>query len=544
MVTDQQVAELVMEEAKKDLAVFAYKPSKTQKRFHDSTTLNRLVTAGGRGGKTTSCLIEVSQLLLGVHPTKPWYGPITVVCLCLSRQQASMTVQKKLFEASEIPGPCRDKPMLPVSEIAEYGSVKHGFRFYYDATLRNGSKIHFAWADDEATWKRIQGMQADIVYIDENAGSERLIIELRKRLMDAQSDPLRPGAGMLIWGATGTIVNPTFEKFREMCLAQFPDHESFVIPPGETGVISKQAIDRLSATLTKEQREIHIDGTKTSADLVRIYGKQWDDRRHVLATDYVPELMDNLILGYDPGVTHATGMVIFALRRQEPKRLYTVKCWQHELQPLAYDIECLASWLLGRKLRMVVYDPATAKRVKHAKSLLQTLMEDFAKVKLTPYDNNYQRGDNRHEPGIATVREYLDPDHYNKNLPARLVLNPSVDSGCPMLRQQFLMYRGKESTKFTGQGGVVKKDDDLLDPARYVCRQYPEWSERFPCGGATMKADAPLVMRPELLETNPIPQDDSPFARQCRMSKRRTPELRARELGRWGASPTNQRIFY
>jgi hypothetical protein len=458
-----------------------------------------------------------------------------------------MTVQKKLFDQSELKGPCRDMPMLPESEIKEYGAVKHGFRFYYDATLRNGSKIHFAWADDEATWKRIQGMQADVVYIDENAGSERLIIELRKRLLDSQSaaeeDPARFWSGMLIWGATGTIINPTFEKFRDMCLSEFPDHKAFVIKPGETKVITQKTMDRFSATLTAAQREVHIDGTKTSADLVRIYGKQWNDKRHVLPTDYIPDQNDNLVLGYDPGVTHGTGMVIFAIRRQEPRRLYAVKCWLHELESHTYDIECLTSWLLGRKLRAVVYDPATKKRLKHAKTLLMTLIQDFATAGISPYDNNWFAGNNLHEPGIATVREYLDPDHYDKTVPAKLVLNPSVDSGCPMLRQQFLMYRGKESTKFTGQGGVVKKDDDLVDPTRYVCRQYFEWTPRYTCGPITMKADSPLILRPDRLEMQEVPLDDSPFARQCRMSKRRTPEIRAKELGKWGMSPLAKRMF-
>jgi hypothetical protein len=540
---DQRVAEMTLAEVKKDMAIFAYKPSPTQQRFHDSNSLNRLVTAGGRGGKTTSCLVELSLLLLGLHPTKPWFGPITVVCLCLSRQQASMTVQKKLFQSSEILGDCRDKPMIPEAEIAEYGSVKHGFRFYYDATLKNGSKIHFAWADDEATWKRIQGMQADVVYIDENAGSERLIIELRKRLMDAQSDPSRPWAGMLIWGATGTIVNPTFEKFRDYCIAQYPDHVAFIIPPGETGVISKDAIARLSATLTKEQRAIHIDGTATSADLVRIYGKQWDDKRHVLSKDYEPEPTDNIIIGYDPGVEHPTGIMICAIRRDQPRRLIMVKYFDHARQTVDYDVECIRSFLLGRRMRAFVYDYKAKERQKHTKSLIMTIMEKFKEASIEPIDNQYIPADKRHYQGIQTVRDYLDPDHYDKNVPAKFVVNPSFDSGGTLVRQQLLAYRGKEGTKFTGPGGVIKKDDEACDTLRYLCRYYPEWSARYQCGHITLKTESPLLTRTEALEVQAVPQDDSIFARQCRMSKQRTPAMRAKELGKFGMSTVNRRIF-
>ncbi len=530
----RDAAKRAMAALRKQWAVFQYKPSKTQALFHASNAYFKLLTAGGRGGKTTAALVEIVKLALGVHETKKWYGPVNIIVCCLSRQQAAMTVQRKLFDQSELPGDAGMLPMIPDSEVREYGEVKHGFRFYYNVTLKNGSMIHFTWSDDPKTWKRIQGVKADLVYIDENAGNEELVIELWKRLLDVQSDPSRaPWGGSFIWGATGTIVNPTFETFREACLSDPPqkDHAGFIIPAGETGAISKEAHARLASVLTEDQRRIHIDGTATSSDLVRIYGKQWDDKRHMLAEDYVVQPEDNLILGYDPGVVHPTGMVMCAISPRWPKRYIVVKCWLHAGQAIEYDIDCLDAWLLGRRMRAVIYDYAANERHKHAEPLIVRIRQLLQQRDLIPHGNFIVEGDKRHYIGIQTVRSYLDPDPMNKGADALLVVNPSFESGGRMLRAQMMTYRGKESTKFTGPGGVVKKEDDIVDPLRYLCRKHFQHEAQYACGKQTKATERPMVVRPEsVVVVNDRPMTN--FERQMAMSKARTHKMVMESIAR------------
>lgn len=492
------MAKRLADEYKAGLAVMHYKPSPTQQRFHESMAHDRLLTAGGRGGKTTAALWDLATVALGCNPHKPWYGPVVIIVLCISRQNAHAVVQRKLLEACELPGPIGNQPFIPADEIDhdESASIKAPYRTFYHIKLRNGSMIHFGWSGDQNSWKKLQGIKADYVYIDENAGNDKLVIELMKRLLDVQSDPTKqPWGGCLVWGATGTIVNQTFELFRKRCLTGDNDSAAFVIPAGETGAISSAVHARFAKKLTKEERKIHIDGTETASSLIYIYGKQWDDRRHLLAQDAVPEDSDNVIIGYDPGVDHPTGILICLIKKNRPSQLVCAKFFNHRLMPVEYDIECIHSYLKGRKVGLFIYDYRAKERHKHAAPLIHAISSRMESRGYVPIQG-YAMSDKRHEVGIETVRSYLDPNHYDKAVEPLLVLSPSDESGGMLMRSQLMSYRGKEETNFTGAGGVVKKDDEFCDCVRYVCRMVPSWSAALQCGPATFEAPNPMEVPP------------------------------------------------
>ena len=67
-----EAAKRILAEYRAGMAVSHYKPSPTQLRFHQSMAHDRLLTAGGRGGKTTAALWDLSTCVLGVNPHKPW----------------------------------------------------------------------------------------------------------------------------------------------------------------------------------------------------------------------------------------------------------------------------------------------------------------------------------------------------------------------------------------------------------------------------------------------------------------------------------------
>lgn len=499
-------ARKILADYKAGLAVSHYKPSPTQLRFHQSLAHDRLLTAGGRGGKTTAALWDLATVALGMNPWKPWYGPVVIIVLCISRQNAAAVVQRKLLEACELPGKIGTEPFLPHGEIDwdESASAKVPYRTYYNVKLKNGSMIHFGWSGDTHSWEKLQGIKADYVYIDENAGSEKLVIELMKRLLDVQSDATKqPWGGCLVWGATGTIVNPTFERFRERCLKGEADSAAFVIPPGETGAVSKAVHERFAKKLSKEQRKIHIDGTETASSLTYIFGKQWDDRRHLLAQDAVIEDTDNIVIGYDPGMDHPTGILVCLIKKAKPGQLVCAKFFNHRLMPVEYDVECLHSYLKGRKIGLFVYDYRAKERHKHAPPLIHALTTRMEAKGYVPIQGYYM-SDKRHEVGIATVRAYLDPDVYNKSVEPMIVVSPSEESGGQLMRSQLVSYRGKEETNFTGPGGVVKKDDEFPDCLRYVCRLVPSWSAALMCGPATFSAPAPLEVPPVLVGAPPV----------------------------------------
>lgn len=522
-----EMAGKVLEEYKRGLAIYHYKPSATQRRFHESLAYDRLLTAGGRQGKTTAALWDLSTVALGVNPWKPWYGPVVIIVLCISRQNAAAVVQRKLIEACELPGAIGSKPLIPHDEIDwdESASAKVPYRTFYHIKLKNGSMIHFGWSGDTHSWEKLQGIKADYVYIDENAGSEKLVIELMKRLLDVQSDPSKqPWGGCLVWGATGTIVNPTFERFRERCIKGLDDSAAFVIPPGETGAVSKAVHERFAKKLTKDQRKIHIDGTETASSLTYIYGKQWDERRHLLAQDYVIQDDDNIFISYDPGVDHPTGILIGAIRKAAPHQLICAKFFNHRLMSHLYDVECIHSYLKGRKIGLFVYDYRAKERHKHAPPLIHEITRDMEAKGYVPVQGYYEC-DKRHEVGIATVRAYLDPNVFDKTVPPMIVLSPSEESGGQLMRSQLVSYRGKEETNFTGAGGVVKKDDEFPDCLRYLCRLVPSWSASLVCGPQTHISPNPMSEPTRHVGAPPIQMT----AEQLRAEKSRLVALRNRQ---------------
>lgn len=491
-------AKSVLEQYRQSLALTHYKPSATQQRFHESMAYDRLLTAGGRGGKTTAALVDLSWVALGIHPHRPWYGPVTIIVLCISRQNASMVVQRKLLEKCELPGKIGEQPLLPHDEVdwEESASAKVPYRTFYSIKLKNGSVIHFGWSGDTHSWEKLQGIKADYVYIDENAGSEKLVIELMKRLLDVQSDSSKaPWGGCLVWGATGTIVNPTFERFRERCLKGENDSAAFVIPPGETGAISAAAHARFAKKLTKEQRRIHIDGTETASSLVQIFGKQWDDKRHVLPEDYQLRDDDNIWIGYDPGLDHPTGILISVVSKDRPHQVKCAKFFNHRMESHLFDVECIHSFLCGRKITGFVYDYRAKEKHKHAPPLIHDISVAMEARGYVPM-YGYIPCDKRHEVGIATMRTYLDPNPFNRAAEPMVVISPSEESGGTLMRSQMLNYRGKEETNFTGAGGVVKKDDEFCDCLRYVLRMTPTWMLANACGGPTHVSRNPLVEAP------------------------------------------------
>ncbi len=456
-----------------------YAPSPTARLYHASNAYYRLVTGGGRAGKTSAVLADLALTLRGIHPFKPWQGPFTAIMFCVSRQQAAMVAQKKLFQQCELPGPMGQFPFIPQNEIAEIGSLKAGIRAVYHCLLTNGCQLYFSWSDTDDTWKRIQGPKIGRVVMDENAGNAKLLIESYKRLVDSQ----HPGSwhGLLDWSAHGTEDNEAFEKFKSRCLdPDNKDHELFTLKLEENPAIDMTAVERFRDTLTEDEQAIHIDATESAGGLVRIFRQQFRRDRHVLPTDYKIKPDDNLYVGYDPGVDHPMGMMVFAIAKAYPRTLIHCKLWMRRGGTIDDDVAALAQWLGGRAVAGFVYDTNLKNRDRGGgPSLLTQFKEKALQAGITVH--GYWQSKKNHAPGIAMMRHYFKPDQSETTLPL-IYISPSTQSGGDTFISEVIGYRGKEATKFTGPGGIVKKNDASLDCFRYVCMVRPTWAESLTCG--------------------------------------------------------------
>ena len=505
-------AALYHEAMQAEYAIFGYKPSPTQEAFHRSNARNRLLTTGGRQGKTTCAMAELAWLFMGCHPHKKNHSrPISILVLSLTRQNASQVVQRKLFECSELPGPIGGKPFLPENELepGEHTPLRVGFPTYYRVKARNGNIMEFAWSDDPKSWLKVQGSKRDFVYVDEARCDRRLFLELQKRLGDSRSEAQRGEGpewlGSFVWGATATEDSDSFDDFRERCESKdFPDHEIFLIKPGETGAIDAAVTDQLAAMMSEDERKVHITGEESAGAVQRVY-PEFDEARHLLKEDYEPRPCDNLWLCYDPGMAHPTGMFIGCLRPEKPFQKLIVHCWKHVNKSIDYDIACLTHYLRGRSLAGVIYDYNTGNLQKNAVPVIQDIREGFIKEKINVLGGWY-KSKKSNVTGIPRVKAHLNPDHYDKTKEPLLMLNPTPESGCRLMAIEFRKYKGRPETKFSGPNGVIKKWDDLCDPLKYWCAEMVanQWQPSFSCGPITL-TQVPMELRPSFPdETTPI----------------------------------------
>jgi hypothetical protein len=178
------------------------------------------------------------------------------------------------------------------------------------------------------------------------------------------------------------------------------------------------------------------------------------------------------------------GMMVCAINKEQPLRLNVVKCWMYRGETIEKDVDNLAEWLRGRRITGFVYDTNLKNRDRGGgPSVLQRFKELARSRGIEPMFGYFQSKKN-HAPGIALVRHYLAPGQDQTTEPL-LVMSPATpENGTGIFRQQMLKYRGKEATKFTGAGGVVKKEDELADAIRYICMQRPSYNKDWRCGTA------------------------------------------------------------
>ena len=461
--------------------------SPTQLAMLQSDAYYKLVLGGGRSGKTTVCLMDLAMAMRGIHPWKPWKGPYRTLAFAISRKQAAMVVGYKLLEQCEFPPHLATpeypdiglQPFIPKWEIADIGMTRVGFKCVTWIKLHNGCDLWMGWSDDEDSWKRAQGPKVGYVYIDENAGTKKLLIECRKRLQDSQH--VGDWRGCLVWGGHGTDDNDAFSEFHELCASGASDHALFHLKPGETGAVDQAAQDRFAKVLTPEERAIHITATGEALDLVRIFKNQWSAHRHMTQAPYDHDPTDNLYVGYDPGVDHPMGMIVVAVKKpktpDEKPRLEVVKCWNRRGGTIVDDALELKEWLRGRKLAGFVYDTNLKNHDRGGgPSVLDQLKANLREHGVEVIA--WWQSKKRHEPGINLLRQWLLMD--------RIFIRACFDDGGRMLIIQLVKYKGKESTKFTGAGGIVKKDDELVDCLRYVCMELQAiglaWREDWTAG--------------------------------------------------------------
>jgi hypothetical protein len=454
----------------------------TQKRCYDSKARYRWIGGGNRRGKSGELAFEAAAVARRMHATRSVNKATTGLILAPSREQLQDPWEKKLLQDCELPG-FAGRPLIPAWEIEKvWYTHGAGAPTLRQINLKNGNIIRFGVSKDPESWKRRAGQQLAWIILDESEGNVSLLNELYPRLLDANKDPdivAQAGGGWILWGATPTTANAALTKFIADCDdPKLEDWAGFRLSDDDGSEIDRVERERLRPAFSDDDYELRMRGTTSFVDRLLIYGKQWDEARIMLTQDYVPQRMDNIWVGYDPGgagkESHDTGIMFTAISQDEPR---TIKVWRYlrlNRTTLGFDVDLIAKVLRGRSVEGFVPDPSINKTEKGTgKSLRMQLKEELAKQKIVVH-RGLIHVLNRHDPGIKRVQTYMEQGLFR--------ISPSPQCGGQIVRGQFVGYRSYEPGVYQGAKGVVKIDDEAPDTARYIVMAAPRWVPRG-CGG-------------------------------------------------------------
>jgi hypothetical protein len=511
--TPAQKAQMILTQRERSDPLRWFVPSPTQEQFLRRDTKETpfcLVNSLSRGGKSAITMADLAMTLRGIHPYQPKRTKLVIAVFAPTREQACRVIGHKLFDDSELmlpadaPDEARGQPMIPSWEIEHLRRpMVAGMKVPKEVIMKNGNSAFFSWTGVEGQDKRIAGIKLDAAYIDEEAGNSRLFAEIATRLTDSLSQG--DGLGYYVWAYTNTNWNDAYEEFKQRQANGAPGHRTFLLMPGENPAISAAARRMVAGTMNADEAAIRMEGGTDAGSLVQIYGKQWQDERHVMKTAYEIQPEDNLWVSYDPGVEHPMGMLVAAVNKQEPMCLNFTQAWMYKGETIEKDVDNLVEYLRGRRLTGFVYDTNLKNKDRGGgPSVLTRMKELMASRGVVPLAGFFQSKKN-HAPGIALVRHYLDPSDRRDCPPLIRLSKPTDSNGLGIFRAQMIAYRGKESTKFTGPGGVVKKSDETPDCCRYLCMQRPSWNPDWACGRA-LNIPTQRVAFLDATGTIPVPQ--------------------------------------
>lgn len=474
---------LTADQAKRILAyrrsidpIASYQPGPTQARCRLSRKLIRLLSGGNRSGKTAHSAVELAEASLRRHPHRTTSVKGVYIVFAISREQITDVWHSKLRKECRLKGENFTRPLIPDWEVdKEFFTYGAGAPTIKDIHLKNGNRIVFAVSGDNNVWKRIQGKDYVLgVCIDEQAGSRQLIDECVARMLDANSDETvrrEAGGAWMLWSTSETMVNDVWDDLKGKALDGHDDIDYFFIEPNENLAISLDERTRMKSIMSDDAYEIRMVGHGSQAGTMLVY-QQFNDVRHMVTPDYVPQDTDTLWIGYDPG-TNYTGIVFAACSKDKPHTLRVFKALQPRRQTLEADVQDICNVLRGRFIEALVYDQAARKVEKVGESvyfkLRRLLMQAGVKC-----HRDFLMGESQYERGVPRVRYFLEP----KPGADPLLLINSGDPGCQRLRQQFKAYRFTKNAHELKGDNILRGDDHLIDALRYLITRQPCWVDR------------------------------------------------------------------
>lgn len=262
-------------------------------------------------------------------------------------------------------------------------------------------------------------------------------------------------------------------------------------PDGPAHWFKKQVVDRAAELGYKVFRFTLVDNIHLAAEYVAQISREyvglwyrrfilgewvqaagavyesWDEKRHVIKADTIPEMHRVLTLGADYGTVHATRGYLLGIGPDTRQghdgehRLYVLDEWAPGSMTIGEHSADLQRWLAARPAwtpEWIAYDHASA---------------TFGLQLFHDGHSNVMKAHKQVLPGIRTVAALLAVD--------KLV----VSDRCRYLIEKLPGYVWDEKATKRGETAPVKADDDECDALRYATyssRQY--WRDLIPLAPA------------------------------------------------------------
>jgi len=261
-----------------------------QAAFHKSSATGRLLAGDNRSGKTVAGIVESIWWATGRHPYQktpepPVFGRIITVDFEYGADQIIVPKLRQWIPPSELIDGSWDK---------SYNSHKHLL------TFANGSKIEIKAHGQKLD--SFAGTPRHFLHVDEEC-PKAIFIESKARLLDYNGR----------YWITMTPVEGITWVYRDLVEEKSENVEVFEIDIRDNKSISEEAIEKLAADLSEEERKIRLGGGKVNwTPRGGLVFKHFDRERHVIPAGLPPKYC-TFYISIDHGLNNPTAVLWHAL---------------------------------------------------------------------------------------------------------------------------------------------------------------------------------------------------------------------------------------
>jgi phage terminase large subunit-like protein len=435
-----------LEHARRVCPPLFYQPHPKQELFHSFRTKNKVFLGGNQSGKTTAGIMDdiiqaVDEDVLPGHlrPYKKFRPPFACWIAAGSREVVETVIFQKIEE------------WIPKEQL-----LGEEWRSAYDRQLhilhfKNGSKIYFRTYEQELD--KWGGASIDRIHFDEEPPQGHLG-EGRIRTMAKHGD--------LLFTMTPTEgLSHMFDWLSRY--VERAENEGGWMEDENLGLVLVDMDD--NPHLDTEEKRLALTGFSREEIQARKHGKfvalhgliyaEFNKRNHVIPEEHTLPSNRNVIVGIDPGIRHACGVIWTYLTPDDRMVAFEEGYYQDmTIREVCEQIHKVNAHYECQPIYYVI-DPAARNRSSQTGRSDQMEFVDHGIVTIA--------GQNSVTAGINRVKERLENDHL------------MITANCENLISELQRYRWRKPprTEDEGKEVPVKKGDHLLDSLRYVCASRP-----------------------------------------------------------------------